>query len=90
MQTIDAVNNKKQIKASISNAIAKLVTGSNRDEIALRVEETYERLLIGATVFAHVPSLTAGSVRRDGKDYRANSVHGPFPKISAHRAPLAA
>ena len=65
MQTIDAVNNKKQIKASISNAIAKLVTGSNRDEIALRVEETYERLLIGATVFAHVPSLTAGSVRRE-------------------------
>ena len=61
MQTIDAVNNKKQIKASISNAIAKLVTGSNRDEIALRVEETYERLLIGATVFAHVPSLTAGN-----------------------------
>jgi len=41
------------------------VTGSNRDEIALRVEETYERLLIGATVFAHVPSLTAGSVRRE-------------------------
>ena len=64
MQTIDAVNNKKQIKESITNAIAKLVTGSNRDEIALRVEETYERLLIGATVFAHVPSLTAGFVRR--------------------------
>jgi len=41
------------------------VTGSNRDEIALRVEETYERLLIGAAVFAHVPSLTAGSVRRE-------------------------
>jgi len=56
---------KKQIKESITNAIAKLVTGSNRDEIALRVEETYERLLIGATVFAHVPSLTAGSVRRE-------------------------
>jgi len=45
MQTIDAVNNKKQIKASITSAITKLVTGSNRDEIALRVEETYERLL---------------------------------------------
>ena len=45
MQTIDAVNNKKQIKASITSAIAKLVTGSNRDEIALRVEETYESLL---------------------------------------------
>ena len=66
MQTIDPVNNnKKQIKASITNAISKLVTGSNRDEIALRVEETYERLLIGAAVFAHVPSLTAGSVRRE-------------------------
>ena len=64
MQTFDPVNNKKQIKASITNAIAKLVTGSNRDEIALRVEETYERLLIDAAVFAHVPSLTAGSVRR--------------------------
>ena len=51
MQTIDPVNNKKQIKASITNAIFKLVTGSNRDEIALRVEETYERLLIGAAVF---------------------------------------
>ena len=50
MQTIDPVNNKKQIKASITNAIAKLVTGSNRDEIALRVEETYERLLVGAAV----------------------------------------
>jgi len=45
MQTVDPVNNKKQIKESITNAIAKLVTGSNRDEIALRVEETYERLL---------------------------------------------
>jgi hypothetical protein len=67
MQTFDLVNivNKKQIKASITNAIAKLVTGSNRDEIALRVEETYERLLIGASVFAHIPSLTAGSVRRE-------------------------
>ena len=65
MQTIDPVNNKKQIKASITNAIFKLVTGSNRDEIALRVKETYERLLIGAAVFAHVPSLTAGSVRRE-------------------------
>ena len=43
---VDPVNNKKQIKESITNAIAKLGTGSNRDEIALRVEETYERLLI--------------------------------------------
>ena len=64
MQTIDPVNSKEQIKASITNAITKLVTGSNRGEVALRVEETYERLLIDAAVFAHVPSLTAGSVRR--------------------------
>jgi hypothetical protein len=53
------LSTKKQIKASITNAIAKLVTGSNRDEIALRVEETYERLLIGASIFALFPSLTA-------------------------------
>jgi hypothetical protein len=39
MQTVDAVNNKKQIKESITNAIAKLVTGSNRDEIALGLKK---------------------------------------------------
>ena len=39
MQTIDPVNNKKQIKESITNAIAKLVTGSNRDEIALGLKK---------------------------------------------------
>jgi hypothetical protein len=67
MQTLDPRNlvNKKQIKASITNAIAKQIAGSNREEIVLRVEETYERLLIGAAIFAHVPSLTAGSVRRE-------------------------
>jgi hypothetical protein len=67
MRTLDPRNlvNKKQIKASITNAIAKQIAGSNREEIVLRVEETYERLLIGAAIFAHVPSLTAGSVRRE-------------------------
>jgi len=40
MQTVDPVKSKNQIKASIANAIAKLVTGANRDEMALRVEET--------------------------------------------------
>ena len=39
MQTVDPVNNKKQIKESITNAIAKLVTGSNRDEIALGLKK---------------------------------------------------
>jgi len=66
MQTVDPVNNKKQIKESITNAIAKLVTGSNRDEIALGLKKHTRaflniRLLIGAAVFAHVPSLTAGN-----------------------------
>jgi len=60
MQTIDAVNNKKQIKASITSAIAKLVTGSNRDEIALRVEETYERLLIWRGRFCACPIAYSG------------------------------
>lgn len=57
--------NKPRIKASIAAAIARQVAGSNREEIALLVEETYERILIGAAISAHVPALTAGSVRRE-------------------------
>jgi hypothetical protein len=56
---------KKQIKASITAAIVKEVVGSNRNEIAQKVENVYERLLIGAVVFAHIPSLTAGLVKRE-------------------------
>ena len=56
---------KKQIKASITAAIAKEVVGSNCNEIAQKVEDVYERLLIGAVVFAPIPSLTAGLVKRD-------------------------
>jgi hypothetical protein len=56
---------KKQIKASITEAIAKEVAGSNCNEIAQKVEDAYERLLIGAVIFTHIPSLTAGSVRRE-------------------------
>jgi hypothetical protein len=67
MKSLDPGNsvNKEKIKASITDAIAKQVVGSDRDDIAQRVEEEYERLLIGASIVAHVPSLTAGSVRRD-------------------------
>lgn len=67
MQTLDPGNpvNKTQIKALITEAIAKQVAGSNREEIGLRVEETYERILIGAAISAHIPALTAGSVRRE-------------------------
>ena len=67
MKTLDPADplNKKQIKASITDAIVKEVAGSNRDEVAQRVEEEYERLLVGAHIFAHIPSLTAGSVRRE-------------------------
>jgi hypothetical protein len=66
VKTLDPGNplNKKQIKASITDAIAKQVGGSNRDEIAQMVEEEYERLLLGAFIPTHIPSLTAGSVRR--------------------------
>jgi hypothetical protein len=56
---------KNQIKASITDAIAKEAVGSNRNEIAQKVEDEYERLLIGAVIFTHIPSLTAGSVRRE-------------------------
>jgi hypothetical protein len=56
---------KKQIKASITDSIAKEVVGSNRTEIAEKVEALYEKLLIGAVIFTHIPSLTAGSVRRE-------------------------
>lgn len=67
VKTLDPANpvNKKQIKASITDAIAKQVVGFSRDEIARRVDERYERLLSGAAILAHVPSLTAGSVRRE-------------------------
>ena len=56
---------KVKIKASITDAIFKEVLGCDRDEVALRVEKEYERLLIGAMVFTHIPSLTAGLVRRE-------------------------
>lgn len=77
MKTLDTVNpvDKKRIKASITDAIAKQVVGFSRDEIALRVDEKYERLLNGASILAHVPSLTAGAVRRE---MRARSGHSRF------------
>ena len=72
MRTLDPGNlvpgktvNKQEIKASITDAIARQVVGSNREEIARRVEETYERILRGAALSVHVPSLTEGAVRRE-------------------------
>ncbi len=56
---------KQQIKASITDAIAKEIIGSDREEIARRVEAQYERLLVGAAVKTMIPSLTAGNVRRE-------------------------
>jgi len=63
---------KKQLKASITDAIAKEIDGSDRIDIATRVEDLYERLLLKAVVFAHIPSLTAGMVRRDVMAQRAS------------------
>ena len=67
MKTLDPgdLANKKQIKASITEAIFKQLVGSSRDEIALKVENEYERFLIGASILTHIPSLTAGVVRRE-------------------------
>ena len=57
--------NKQKIKASITEAIANQLSGSDREEIARRVEAQYERLLAGASVLTMIPSLTAGNVRRE-------------------------
>jgi hypothetical protein len=62
---------KRQFKASITDAIAKEVEGSDRIDIAARVESLYERLLLDAHVFTLIPSLTAGMVRRDVVAHKA-------------------
>ncbi|MGA2495790.1 MAG: hypothetical protein ABSF67_23160 [Roseiarcus sp.] len=62
---------KKRFKASITDAIAKEIDGSDRIDIATRVDDLYERLLLKAVIFAHIPSLTAGMVRRDVMAQRA-------------------
>ena len=52
--------------------MVKEIDGSDRIEIAARVEDLYERLLLNAVVFAHIPSLTAGMVRRDVMAHKAS------------------
>ena len=56
METLNPGNpvNKKQIKASITDAIAKQVVGFSREEIARRVEERYEGLL-SSTLAKNLP-----------------------------------
>jgi hypothetical protein len=66
---------KKQFKASITDAIAKEVDGSDRIDIATRVDDLYERLLRKAVIFEHIPSLTAGMVRRDVSALRRVTSH---------------
>ena len=63
---------KKQFKASITDAIAREIGGSDRIDIAARVEDLYERLLLKADVFTLIPSLTAGMVRRDVMMHKAS------------------
>jgi hypothetical protein len=63
---------KKQFKASITDAIAKEIDGSDRIDIATRVDDLYERLLLEAVIFSHIPSLTAGMVRRDVRALKAS------------------
>ena len=63
---------KKQFKASITDAIAREIDGSDQNDIAARVEDLYERLRLKAAVFTHIPSLTAGMVRRDVMAHKAS------------------
>jgi hypothetical protein len=63
---------KKHFKASITDAIAREIDGSDRTDIAARVEELYERLLLKAAVFTLIPSLTAGMVRRELMAHKAS------------------
>jgi hypothetical protein len=63
---------KVKLKAEITDSIAKEIDGSDRVDIAARVEDLYERLLLKAVVFAHIPSLTAGAVRREVMAHKAS------------------
>jgi hypothetical protein len=71
MTTLDPRDpvSKKQIKGSIADAIAREIDGSSRSDIVERVDKEYERLLAGAVVFSHIPSLTAGLVRRAEREF---------------------
>ncbi len=66
MKFLDPKNplHKSQIKAQITATLAGEFSSADRDRIAREVEREYERLLVGARIFSHIPSLTAGSVRR--------------------------
>ena len=77
MKTPDPADpvNRKQIKASITDAVARQMPGVSREEIAERVDDEYERLLDHASIPTHIPSLTAGSVRRKLRTDRPESRH---------------
>jgi hypothetical protein len=60
---------KARIKASIAAAIVNEVGGSSLTDVAERVEKEYERLLIGASVVAHIPALTGGRVRHAVREF---------------------
>lgn len=81
MKTLDPGDpvNKEQIKASITDAIAKQMAGFSREEIALRVDVEYERLLGHASILTHIPSLAAGSVRRELRAGRAGAMDRQSP-----------
>ncbi|MEJ0097797.1 MAG: hypothetical protein WDM84_07560 [Bauldia sp.] len=49
--------------------------------IARKVEIEYERLLVGAVIFAHIPSLTAGTVRRDVTPASRGGLGGRIPRV---------
>ena len=51
---------------SRKRSTARIELTSSRQELKM-----YERLLLKAVVFAHIPSLTAGMVRRDVMAHKA-------------------
>ena len=88
MQTLDPGDpvNKTRIKASITAAIAKQVAGSNREEIAQRVEETYGESLLGS--FCACPGTHSGiSWKRFNREY-ASSIFGSGPICGRPRLAL--
>jgi hypothetical protein len=83
MKTLDPRNpvDKGRIKAQIVDSIAREFTSADRGEIVRQVEAEYERLLIGASIVAHIPSLTTGLVRRSTRHHANSGTTAPPPVI---------
>jgi len=68
-----SLQDKGHVKAHIVDTLANEFADADRLEIMRHVEREYERLLAGARVVEHIPSLTAGAVRRSLHRQRAGA-----------------